>query len=77
LRCPLEVIEQASSGSHEFQKTSPGGVIFAKDLEVIGQLIYPTGQQRDLDICTPSVLLMQPKRAQIYVVTRCHNSEEP
>jgi hypothetical protein len=51
-------------------------MIFTKDLEVIGQLIYPTGQQRDLDVCTPSVLLVQPKRAQIYVVTRWHNSEE-
>jgi len=52
-------------------------MIFTKDLKVIGQLIYPTGQQRDLDICTPSVLLVQPKRAQINVVTRCHNFEEP
>ena len=59
-----------------FSKTSPRGMIFTKDLEVIGQLIDPTGQQRDLDVCTPSVLLVQPKRTQIDVVTRCHNSEE-
>jgi hypothetical protein len=51
-------------------------MIFAKDLEVISQLIDPAGQQRNLNVCTTSVLLVQPKRAQIYVVTRCHNSEE-
>ena len=52
-------------------------MIFAKDLEVLSQLSYPAGQQRDLDVCTPSVLLVQPKRAQINVVTRCHKFEEP
>ncbi len=40
-------------------------MIFAKDLEVISQLIYPAGQQRNLNVSTPSVLLVQPKCAQI------------
>jgi hypothetical protein len=51
-------------------------MILAKDLQVISQLIDPTGQQGDLNICTPRVLLVQPKGAQIDVVTRYHNSEE-
>jgi hypothetical protein len=48
-------------------------MIFAKDLEMIGQLIDSTGQQRDLDVSTPGVFLMKPKCTQIDVVTRCHN----
>lgn len=45
-------------------------------LQMIGELINPQGQKRDLDICASSIFVMQLKRTQIKVVTRCHNSKE-
>lgn len=45
-------------------------------LEVVSELIDPQGQKRDLNICASSIFVMQLKRTQIKVVTRCHNSKE-
>jgi hypothetical protein len=43
---------------------------------VFGQLINPIGQQRNLDIRTTGVFIVQPKRAQINSFTRGHSSQE-
>jgi len=45
-------------------------------LEVISELINPQGQKRDLDVCAPSIFVMQLKGTQIKIVTQSHNSKE-
>ena len=51
-------------------------MIFPIAFQMFGQLINPIGQQRDLDVCAASVLIVQPKRAQINRFTRGHSTQE-
>jgi hypothetical protein len=51
-------------------------MVFPILFQVFGQLINPIGQQRNLDIRTTGVFIVQPKRAQINSFTRGHSSQE-
>jgi len=51
----LQVVEQASSVADHPQKTAPRVVIFRVGLEVLGQIVDPVGEQRDLRFGAPSV----------------------
>jgi len=51
-------------------------MVFPILFQVFGQLINPIGQQRNLDIRTAGVFIVQPKRAQINSFTRGHSSQE-
>jgi hypothetical protein len=42
-----------------FQKPAARGVIFGVTFQVLGQLRDPAREQRDLNVCAPSVLPMQ------------------
>jgi hypothetical protein len=52
-------------------------MIFPVTLQMVSQKINPVRQQRDLNIGTAGVLIVQLKRAQIYCFTRCHNAKDP
>jgi hypothetical protein len=69
----LQVIQKASAGGNQFQKAAAGRMIFAVTLQVIRKLIDPAGQKRDLYVGTSGVVIVQPERAKIDVVTRGHS----
>ena len=49
-------------------------MIFDMTLEVVGQLIDPTGQKRDLHVRTAGVFLMHAQR--VDVLSFCHTLKE-
>jgi hypothetical protein len=57
--CVMEVIQEATPLADHHQQPAPGAVILLVCLKVLGQVINPLCQKRNLDIRRPRVLFMQ------------------
>ena len=66
----LEIIEELAAAGDEHQKTATGGMILRVRLEVLGKLVDPAGQHRDLHVGTPCVLIVHAER--LNVLSLCH-----
>src|ERR1700704_1784843 len=51
----LEIIEQLATLRHHLQQASPRMIVFHVRLEMIGQIVDPFGQDRDLNLRRPGV----------------------
>lgn len=54
----VEVIQKTAALADHFEEATPGAVILDVLLKMFGQMVYPLGQQGDLNISGPSVALM-------------------
>ena len=55
----FEVIEQAASLRDHLEQSAPRVVIFLVRFEVLGELVNPIREQRDLHLRRPRVALMR------------------
>jgi hypothetical protein len=68
-----QIIEQAPALGDHFQEAAARRVIFGIVLEVFGQLRDPAGEQRDLHVCAPGILLVELELLHVDRVTAfCH-----
>jgi hypothetical protein len=51
----LEIIEEMSSLTYQFQQPSPGMMIFGMGFEMFGQIIDPLAQDGDLNLRRPRI----------------------
>ena len=54
----LQVIEQLATAAGHLQETAATMKVFAVGAQVLGQVIDPGGEQRDLDVAGAGVLLV-------------------
>jgi len=52
----MEVIQQTPALTHHYEQTTPRAVIFQVLLEVLGQMVDPLREQRDLHVRGTGVL---------------------
>ena len=64
------IIEELAAAGDEHQQTATGGVILRVRLEVLGKLVDPAGQHRDLHVGTPCVLIVHAER--LNILSLCH-----
>jgi hypothetical protein len=57
----LEVIQETSPLSHQFDQAPAGVVIFGVDLEVVGQVTDPLAQNGHLNLSGAGIRFMQTK----------------
>ena len=58
----LEVVEQLAAAGHQHEEAAAGRVIFEVRLEMVGQLVDPLGEERDLHIRAAGILLVHAER---------------
>lgn len=46
---PLDIVQQAAPPTDHAQQTTPTGVVFRVQFQMVGHLGNPTGEQRNLD----------------------------
>src|ERR1700761_2084561 len=54
----LEVVQEATAFADQHQQATPRVVIFALLAQVLGEVVDALGEQRDLDLGGPGVLLV-------------------
>ncbi len=54
----LQIIQQLAPFADQFQKPSPGIMVFLVDLKMLHEGIYPLGEQGNLDIRGTGILVM-------------------
>ena len=66
----LEVIKQLATAGGHLQKAAAGVEVFAMRAQVLGQVIDPGGEQRDLDFARAGVLVVRFELGDDFVFNR-------
>jgi len=70
---PFQVPQQASSLANKLQQASPTVMIFLVDFEVLGEFRDSTGEESDLNLGCPGVLLARAKLRDYFALAfSCH-----
>ena len=55
---PLEIIEELATAAGHLEKPAAGMEVLAMGAQVLGQMVDPGGEQRDLDLARAGVLVV-------------------
>ena len=72
--CSAQIIEQTSAMRDHLKQAASRRMIFPVGLEVLSQMLDPTGEKCDLHIRAAGIFFMQLKLLKLHrLVTLCHN----